>query len=263
MEDKFKIINGDCLEELPKLPEKSIDVIITSPPYNIGKDYNYYKDNLPYNDYLNWMGKVFEQLYKVLKDNGSFFLNIGGTCKNPLLPFDVAKKAVEKKFYLQNDITWVKSISIEKKDKCESHGHFKPINSDRFLNQQHESIFHFTKDGNLKINRLGIGVPYQDESNISRWKHENKEEKINKRCRGNVWYIQYETVQEKKKHTAAYPIKLPEYCILLHGLSPNLAVLDPFLGGGSTLQACKKLGVKGIGIEIDQHYCLLSKSNLT
>jgi site-specific DNA-methyltransferase (adenine-specific) len=254
------IIQGDCIEKMQELPAESVDVAVTSPPYNIGKDYKTYSDDLPHEAYLGWMEQVFVQIHRLLKPDGSFFLNIGSTCKEPHVATDVCREAT-KHFVLQNNIVWVKSISVLDEADWRSYGHFKPIVSGRFLNQTHESIYHFTKNGDLKIDRLAIGVPYQDKSNIDRWKHEGKV-KSDKRCRGNVWFIPYETVQSKKQHTAGFPVKLPEYCISLHGVRDGLVVLDPFLGAGTTLRACENLGVTGIGIELDQFYCDLAKDNL-
>jgi site-specific DNA-methyltransferase (adenine-specific) len=141
----------------------------------------------------------------------------------------------------------VKSISIQD----DTVGHFKPINSKRFLNNNHESIFHFTLDGKVPIDRLAVGVPYKDKTNIARRGHQQ-----DKRCAGNVWYIPYETVQsktEKFNHPAGFPVALPERCIRLTG-HDNGVVLDPFMGTGSTLVAAERCGWQGIGIDVDQQY---------
>jgi site-specific DNA-methyltransferase (adenine-specific) len=246
------IIQGDCTTTLAGMQE-TFDVIVCSPPYNIKKEYNTYTDDLPYAEYLLWMDEFFQSVNRVLKDDGSFFLNIGGTCKEPTRALDVCNVAL-KHFKLQNDILWVKSVTVEDV----SYGHFKPINSTRFLNRMHESVFHFTKTGDIQIDRLGIGVTYKDKFNAERWSG-----KQDLRCRGNVWFIPYETVRWiKKPHSAGFPVKLPEYCILMHGLKPEMKVLDPFLGAGSTLIACKKLGIAGTGIELDPYYCGIAKESL-
>jgi site-specific DNA-methyltransferase (adenine-specific) len=159
-------------------------------------------------------------------------------------------------FVLQNDIVWVKSISIGDN----SWGHFKPINSGRYLNHCHESIFHFTKSGDVQIDRLAVGVPFVYKSNITRW----KSNKSDKRCGGNVWFLPYTTVKSKDQkynHPAGYPVSLAEKCISLHGIA-NPVVIDPFLGSGTTLEACKKLSCSGIGIEIDNEYCKISSERL-
>ncbi len=243
--DKQKVILNDCIPELRDMLEESVDVVVTSPPYNLGVQYNTYDDNLKFEDYWRWIYVVFKKIYRILKPDGSFFLNVGGSCKNPCLGMDTCQFARNAGFVLQNNIIWVKSITVNDI----SSGHFKPINSPRFLNDQHEFIFHFTKSGNVPIDRLAIGVKYQDKSNIGRYSDRDL------RCRGNTWFIPYETIQKKKQHPAGFPVGLPLNCIKLAGIKENLVVLDPFMGAGTTLFACQRLGVSGIGIEIDQMYC--------
>ncbi|MDB6078456.1 MAG: methylase domain protein, partial [Akkermansiaceae bacterium] len=105
-----------------------------------------------------------------LKPDGSLFLNIGGSLKAPLLPHMVLSLLVEQKsmFVLQNTIHWIKSIALsDKKDGPErQRGHYKPINSERFVNDCHEHIFHLTPRGETTLDRKAIGGPYADKSNI-------------------------------------------------------------------------------------------------
>ncbi|CAB3288476.1 putative Site-specific DNA-methyltransferase (cytosine-N(4)-specific) [Methanocaldococcus lauensis] len=108
-----KIYCMDCLEGMKKLKDKSVDVVVTSPPYNIGIKYNKYSDNLSREDYLNWIEEVVKEIKRVLKDDGSFFINIGYTAKDPWIAFDVAN-VIRKHFKLQNTIHWIKSIAIQK-----------------------------------------------------------------------------------------------------------------------------------------------------
>lgn len=300
-QDGLQVIMGDSEIVLGSLGK--VDVAITSPPYNIGVDYNTYNDKKKHEEYLEWIGVIASKLHNILDDMGSFFLNVGSTNKFPNIANEVCKAVLDKGFILQNDIVWVKSISVMPVDKevnvlkdClrklglkladlkkikpdidfsllreentwKTFGHFKPINSARYLNHCHESIFHFTKNGEVPIDRLAVGVPYDDKSNIDRWNHNKSEEEGGKnrdrRCRGNVWHIPYKTVQETKEHPAGYPVELVENCIKLHGVRPGLRVLDPFLGAGTTLVACKNLKVSGIGIEADEYYCHLAKCRLS
>lgn len=242
-----RVVVGDCLEVLRSLPESSVDVIVTSPPYNIGIAYNSYKDRLPRADYLAWLTKVGRELQRVMRPDASFFLNVGGTGSDPWIVMDVAN-AFRDIFILQNHIIWVKSVSIGD----DSVGHFKPISSYRYLNNNHESLFHFTNNGQVEIDRLAVGVPYKDKSNIGRWEHAKQD----RRCAGNTWFIPYETVRSKAQkfnHPAGFPVGLPERCIKLHGAKTAM-VLDPFAGAGTTLVAAHRLGAKGIGIELDRCY---------
>ncbi len=243
----IEVYNEDCVSVLRRLEDESVDLFVTSPPYNLGIKYNSHNDEMDEVEYRILLLDVFFEINRVMKNNGSFFLNAGGTNKDPWRHYEIAVWA-KKYFVLQNEIVWVKSISIEN----DSYGHFKPINSPRYLNHTHEFIYHFTKSGNVEINRKSIGVPFMDKSNINRWKGTE-----DLRCRGNSWFIPYETIQakdEKGGHPAIFPKQLVEWCIKLHGYNPETVVCDPFMGTGTTLIVAESLGVKGIGIEIDSGY---------
>ena len=218
---------GDCLAGMPLLAEDSVDITVTSPPYNLGINYRKYSDRGDRESYLQWCRDWAEQVRRVLKSNGSFFLNVGSAPSNPMLPHEIAI-AFRDLFVLQNVIHWIKSITIEDREgDVRSYGHFKPISSKRFLNDCHEYIFHFTKSGRVEIDRLALGVPYQDKSNIARWSHTRGSDL---RCRGNTWFIPYETIQSRAKerpHPATFPVQLAEWCIKLHGVSRVETMLDP------------------------------------
>ena len=251
----------DCLEGMrERLPDGIVDVVVTSPPYNIGVAYNTYQDRRPREDYLDWIEEVSKEVRRLLKEDGSFFLNVGGKPSDPWIPLDIAQR-IRGHFVLQNSIHWVKSISISKGDVGNypnvtgdiAVGHYKPIAGERFLHDCHEYIFHFTKTGRVTLERLAVGVPYQDKSNIGRWKAAIQD----KRCRGNTWFIPYETIRDRDRqrpHPSTFPVKLPEMCIRLHGRPRTKLVLDPFIGIGSTALACLRLGVSCIGFDIDERY---------
>lgn len=252
---KQVVLQGDCLELLRELPERSIDVVVTSPPYNLGIAYRTYDDRRPRHEYLAWLTSVGEQLARVMAPSASFFLNVGGTGSDPWVTMDVAN-AFRQTFVLQNHIVWVKSVSIGD----DTVGHFKPISSRRYLNNNHEAVFHFTKAGDVAVDRLAVGVPYKDKSNIARWQHA----KADRRCAGNTWFVPYETVRSKAQkfdHPAGFPVGLPERCIRLHGLD-DATVLDPFLGAGTTLVAAQRMGCHGIGIELDDGYAAVAVARL-
>lgn len=256
----IEIFHKDCLRGIREsVKHDSIDVVVTSPPYNMGINYNGYNDQMPPDKYLDWLKRIGRLIKTVIKDDGSFFLNMGNKPKNQWVAWDVAN-VIRKDFVLQNVIHWIKSIAINKLDVGRypnivsdvAVGHFKPIVSNRFINDCHEYVFHFTKNGKSILDKLSVGVPYQDKSNIGRWKQATHD----KRDRGNTWFIPYDTIQKRKErpHPATFPIKLPEMCINLHGLKEKMMVMDPFLGIGSTAVASTKLGVSFVGFEIDKEY---------
>jgi site-specific DNA-methyltransferase (adenine-specific) len=255
---KFDLRRRDCIEGMARLPNEHVDLVVTSPPYNLGVRYRKFSDRQDRKSYLRWCEKWAAQIRRVLKATGSFFLNIGSAPSNPMLPHEIVMRFCEL-FVLQNTIHWIKSITIEER----SHGHFKPISSKRFLNDCHEYIFHFTVTGKIDIDRLALGVPYQDKSNIARWSHTRGRDR---RCRGNTWFIPYETIQSRAKerpHPATFPVQLAEWCINLHGVSRVGTMLDPFLGIGNSAVAAKNLGIeKFIGFEIDETYLAEAKRRL-
>ena len=264
-----EIYQEDCVRFMDKLCSQGmrVDVIITSPPYNINKDYRSYFDNRERNEYLSWLFRVAKRSFLILKHEGSFFLNLGGSSLDPLLPFEAAKSFIKAGYILQNTIHWIKSISLEKEDVAKNNaiqddhlsiGHFKPIVSERFLTDLQEYIFHFTKKGNVKLDKLAAGVPYQDKTNIGRW----KSAKQDRRDRGNVWFIPYPTIQEGRPHPAVFPEKLHYLCTRLHGIKSDMLVYDPFMGIGNTALACINQGIQYIGTEIDADYIRIARENI-
>jgi site-specific DNA-methyltransferase (adenine-specific) len=246
---------GDCVSGMAQLPESCVDITVTSPPYNLGVKYGRYSDKADRESYLQWSADWVQEVRRVLKGNGSLFLNIGSAPSSLMLPHELVMR-LRDIFVLQNVIHWVKSITIEDRDgDVRSYGHFKPISSKRFLNDCHEYILHFTKTGRVEIDRLAIGAPYQDKSNIARWSHTRGSDV---RCRGNTWFIPYETIQSRAKerpHPATFPVKLAEWCIKLHGVTRIETMLDPFLGIGNSAVAAKRCGIRNfIGFEIDEQY---------
>ena len=254
---EFDLRQEDCVKGMSRLPIEHVDLVVTSPPYNLGVHYRKYSDREDRQSYLRWSREWAAQVQRILKPSGSFFLNIGSAPSNPMLPHEIVIE-LRNLFVLQNTIHWVKSISIEDREgNIKSYGHFKPISSKRFLNDCHEYIFHFTETGRVEIDRLALGVPYQDKSNISRWSHTRG---TDLRCRGNTWFIPYETIQSRAKerpHPATFPVQLAEWCIKLHGVPRVQIMLDPFLGIGNSAIAAQRCGVKKFtGFEIDEEYLM-------
>ena len=251
---------SDCVESMERMPAASVDVIVTSPPYNLGIRYNKYQDTLAQSDYLRWTAEWVSAAARVLRPEGSLFLNVGTRPSDPWTALDVAQ-AARASLRLQNIIHWVNSIAIEQASAGAAAGlsrdlavgHYKPINSDRYLNDCHEFVFHFTHAGETSLDRLAVGVPYQDRSNITRWRAASD----GVRCRGNTWFIPYETIQRRDRdrpHPATFPTRLPEQCLKLHGLKRVETAMDPFTGLGSTAVACARLGVNFVGSDIDETY---------
>ncbi len=266
---RVKLIHGDFLTRAPAVVEDgSVDAIVTSPPYNIGIGYSTYRDDLPREDYLAWTDRWAREAKRCLAAKGSLFLNVGVRPKEPWAAWELAG-IFRRHFALQNVIHWIKSISISKRDvgnypgitQDVTVGHYKPINSDRYVNDQHEYIFHLTHTGEVELDRLAIGVPYQDASNAGRWKKGGG----GLHCRGNTWFVPYPTIKYRAKdrpHPASFPAALPERCLRLHGLVSIRRVMDPFMGLGSTALAAARLGLDVIGFDVDEAYLEVARNRL-
>ena len=247
----MKLINDDCLKVLPTIADKSVNLIITSPPYNIGMNYNNYKDSR--NDYVSWLSKIFNECCRVLKDDGHLFINIASGKIDPFTSYKVAEKINWK---LQNNIIWAKAVEVDGYVR----GYSTPTPSKRYLQNGWEHLFHFTKDGNTPVDLEASGVPYNtDYNNAAR---NEKRTGKNWRPTTTCWHITYKSKATKqitrqiagdKKHPAIYPKKLVEKCVNVSGLK-NGIVLDPFLGTGTTGIVAKENNLDFIGIELDKDY---------
>jgi site-specific DNA-methyltransferase (adenine-specific) len=263
------LLQDDCRHALAEtLPARSIDVVVTSPPYNLGLAYGRYDDRRPREEYRAFLTEVRDGLDRVLAPEGSIFLNLGNAPKDPFLPWDIARSFAER-FQLQNVIHWVKSIAIDRVLAGRSAGltqdlalgHYKPSRSGRFLHGAHEYIFHLTRTGAVPLDRLAIGVPYQDKSNVARWASGRSD----RRCRGNTWFLPYGTIQRRatdRPHPAAFPPELPEWCYRLHGVPRIHRALDPFVGIGASAVAAVRVGVPFVGIDLDPGYLEVARSRV-
>ena len=288
---------SDCLEGMKAMSAESVDICITSPPYNLNIKYGTYEDCLPREAYLKWLNEIFEQVGRVLKPDGHFFLNMGYSNIDPWVGMDVANEA-RKHFVLQNNFTWVKSIAIDDAQL----GHYKPINSQRFANPTWEHLFHFTKTGNVSCDKNAVGVPYADKGNLNkegRWRgriikkmgFENKKAfdeaaTVTERkeledalahklstakpvedlhCPGNVWFVPYDTIVDRAanrgSHPATFPVELARRCIRFSGAKGVL--LDPFMGTGTSAVAAKEEGLDWIGFDIDSDYVYYATKRVT
>ena len=230
-------LNTNCIEE------KSVDLIVTSPPYNVDVRYNSYDDRIPYDIYLEFTQKWLEKAYKLLKDEGRFCLNI---------PLDKNKGGQQS--------VYADIVTIAKKIGFKYH-------STIVWNEQ--NISRRTAWGSwLSATAPYVIAPVEMIVVLykKRWKKLNGSRKsdITKKefieWTNGVWTFMGES-KKRVGHPAPFPVELPRRCIKLFTFVGD-TVLDPFLGSGSTLIACVFTGRKGIGIEIDKNYCEIAKQRL-
>jgi site-specific DNA-methyltransferase (adenine-specific) len=230
------VVIGDS-RKMPEVQTGSVQVCVTSPPYFMKKKYE--TQYSTYSEYRSYLKQIWRECFRVLSDSGVLFVNIGNSFANQFKAYEVASDITDCGFSFVQPVIWVK-------------GHHSPVQGEKHLNHLYEYIFIFSKTEEYRLNRLAIGVPYKDKSNIGRWKVAQED----LRCRGDVWYINYETVQAhaQKLHDAIFPKQLPELCIRLASSSTSDLVLDPFLGSGTTILAASELGRRSRGYEINRSY---------
>ena len=108
---KLDLRHEDCIKGMARLPSEHVDLVVTSPPYNLGVRYQKYSDRQDRQSYLEWCEKWAAGVRRVLKSTGSFFLNVGSAPSNPMLPHEIVIVSHDF-FVLQNTIHWIKSITI-------------------------------------------------------------------------------------------------------------------------------------------------------
>lgn len=257
----YQLHNQDCLEWMRTQPSASIDICVSSPPYNKGIKYNTYKDR--HNDYIAWQSQVWREVCRILKPTGHLFLNIAGNGKEPFLAYDIARRIP---WQVQNHIVWAKAVEFK--------GHIYGrstvnINSKYVLPHGHETIWHFTHKGQTPISLSQSSVEYRPEFREDNQRRTGRTRRPTTTC----WHIPYETtgymgkdsrsLKGDKKHPAIFPRDLVRHCLNVAGASPGQIIFDPFAGTGTTLLVAKEMNIDSVGCEIDPDYCKFIHNRLS
>lgn len=243
-----KIYNIDCQEGIELLKDESIDLIITSPPYNVNlglnkknfTSYDCYVDDKPYEEYINWLTNIFNQCYPKLKSGGRICLNIGNGKNGKIPTVSDLIKNLTKKYLLSAQIIWNKNQTSHRaawgswlSPSCPSYP--TPF----------EFILIFCKE-NYKLQERGQ-TDLTDEE-FKKWAYA-------------LWEFKPETKAKSLGHPAPFPEELVKRCIKMNSWI-NSIVLDPFAGIGTTIKVAKELKREGIGFEISKDYCDLGNKRI-
>jgi len=218
-----KIICGDCLEVMKYIPDESVDLVITSPPFNLGNNHhtgNYrhssYNDNMPEDRYQDWQLNVLVELYRILSLNGSVLYNHKNRIKNgiQITPY---QWILNSPFVIKQEIIWFNGS--QNFDKIR----FYPMT---------ERIYWLSKSPKTK---LFNAISHHDVFTKKEWP----------------------TVGTKGKHKRAFPQTLVSD--LLSCFNDAKIIFDPFIGSGTTAVAAKNLGRNFIGIDISEEYCEIAR----
>jgi len=262
----MQIICGDALRLMNDVPSNSIELVITSVPYNLNKPYDIYNDCLPVEEYHIWLRKACESIYRVIKPNCNIFINIcdvGVSNKDACGKHKIGNRGnfyvIPHHTVIINEMTrlnaqYLNPIIWKKPSNCNSQfgGNARFCGSYPYPRNLHvpseiEYILHFRKNGEWKK----VPKEIKEASRVSkeRWKELSSQ----------IWEFNGNT--NNKDHPAQFPIELPLRCV--EGWSfVNDMVLDPFMGLGNTAIACQLKNRNFIGFDLSENYCNKARERL-
>ncbi len=232
-------------EDMSMLPDNSLHLMVTSPPYNVSKEYD---EDLSLTEYLEMLKKVFTEVYRVLVNGGRACVNVANLGRKPYIPLSdyISKMMIEIGFNMRGEIIWNKAASAS---PSTAWGSWMSA-SNPILRDIHEYILVFSK-GDYKRDRKKI------EKNI-------KQSTISKEdfmeWTKSIWTFKAESAR-RVGHPAPFPIDLPYRLIQLYSFTTDI-ILDPFMGSGTTAIAALKSNRDFVGFEINEDYIRLTKTRV-
>jgi modification methylase len=266
--DQFinKIIYGDCLKSFKEIPDNSIDLVVTSPPYNAARNYMDYDDNLPLDSYHAFLKNVCSEVFRVIKPNGNIFINIcdigisnrdakgdkkigerGNFYVIPHHVVIVSHMLTLKNCQYLNPIIWRKPSNC--KSQFGTNARFAgtyPYPASLHVPSEIEFILHFRKNGIYQ--KVDKQIKEKSRLTKERWFEISSQ----------IW--EFNGVNSKE-HPAQFPVELPARCIEAWSFIGDV-VLDPFMGLGTTAVAAKERGRNFIGFELSPNYCQMARERV-
>lgn len=237
MDKELKIICGDAVEEMAKLPDKSVRLIVTDPPYNLNKDYGNNQDNLEFTEYLEFSRKWLKEAHRILTDDGTLYVFMGMRYISYI--YTILEQELGMTF--NSWITWFYTQGIGKTKG------FSPRHDDILMFTKHPKKFVFNLDD--------IRVPQKFYRSVNNMRGANP---------GNVW--EFSHMHYCNKNRQNHPTQKPEGLyerMILSSSNVGDIVLDPFSGSGTLLRVCQQTGRCGIGIEVNPKYIKMTQERLT
>ena len=242
MKTEHKIICGDSIKVLKKIPDEKVDLIITDPPFNVGKDYGKYKDRLHKQDYIGWCEKWLTECVRVLKEGGALYLFNYPENNAYLMPF------LDERLTFKRWMTWHYPVNTG----------MSPTN---FTRSQHSILFYIKGKKNKVFNKKDIAVPYKNPTD------KRIKKLLANGSPGRTPYdvFNFNIVKNVSKDKTPHPCQIPKKLIKIFvNASSNEGdlILDPFGGSFTTSAASKELGRNSISIEINPDFCKIGRKRL-
>ncbi len=237
------IIHGSS-ENMKDLPDSSVHLMVTSPPYNVGKEYD---SDMTLGEYLSVLKKVWTEVYRVLVPGGRACINVANLGRKPYIPLHayIIEDMLELGFLMRGEIIWDKAASAS---SSTAWGSWQSA-SNPTLRDVHEYILVFSR-GNFRRDPSGLKGKREDTITKEEFLEFTK----------SVWAFPTESAR-KIGHPAPFPLELPYRCIQLYTFS-NEIILDPFMGSGQTALAALKSGRHYVGYELNEEYLNLAENRV-
>lgn len=233
---------GDCMDLLGQIPDKSVQLVVSSPPYNLGKEYESRRE---LDGYLAEQAEVLKECVRVLREGGSLFWQVGAYAdRGELIPLDIRLFPVLEGLGLtpRNRIVWIRQHGLHARNK---------------FSCRHETVLWFTRGDEYTFNLEPIRVP-QKYPNKKAWKGENKGQLTSHpdgKNPGDIWI--FRNVKHNHEEETIHPCQFPEDMIariVLATTNPGDLVLDPYMGAGTVAVVARDTGRSYLGAEMEPRY---------
>lgn len=258
------IVNGDCIKVMSEMPEKSVDLIVTSPPYGVGIEYDTFEDDLEFDQYKTFSNNWLREAYRVLKDDGRIALNI---------PYEINRQSKGGRVFMVAEV-WniMKSIGFgffgvvdleeesPHRSKTTAWGSWMSPSSPYIYNPKECVILAYKKQHIKKVKGepqwSAVMVEQEDGKEKKTYTEEQKREFI------DLVYGQWKYFADTKQMTkATFSMDIPTKAIKILSYKNDL-ILDPFAGSGTSMVAAELLDRRWIGIELSPNYCEVARKRI-